>query len=488
VPFVAVGHKEARLRLEASTWGLAKKAPEISAVKTLSRRQGAVVIGTLVLILVGLVVMAVNILIVLVGVATALYLATIINRVVIFQRSLNDPDIEVVSDGEARAVPDDDLPLYTVLVPAYREPEIIRLLLDHLAVLDYPTRRLDVKLLLEADDEETIAAVQGVELGSHIQIVLVPPAPPRTKPKALNYGLTLARGELVTVFDAEDQPDPLQLRRAAVAMARVGPQVACLQAKLAYSNVDQNLITRWFAIEYVMWFSYFLPGLTALGAPVPLGGTSNHFRRSVLETVGAWDPHNVTEDADLGIRIQREGFGIRVLESVTLEEANSDFVNWVKQRSRWYKGYAQTALVHLREPVALWRDLGARGFFELLLFVGGTPLLAVLSPLFWATTAVWFVAQPHLIRASFPAPVFYGGLICWAFGNFAIFYLTLATCRAMKRPDLSGAALLIPLYWVMMWIAAVKGLMQLVATPSLWEKTTHGLHLSQTADDEPAAA
>ena len=488
MPFVAVEHKEARLRLEASTTGLAKKAPEVSAVQTLSRRQLAVVLFLVAAIFVGLAIMAVNVLIVCVGVATALYLATIVNRVVIFQRSLNDPDIQVVSDSEARAVPDDELPLYTVLVPAYREPEIIRLLLDHLGRLEYPAERLDVKLLLEADDEETIAAVHGVELGSHVQVVLVPPAAPRTKPKALNYGLTLARGELVTVFDAEDQPDPLQLRRAAVAMARLGPEVACLQAKLAYSNVDQNLITRWFAIEYVMWFSYFLPGLAAFGAPVPLGGTSNHFRRTVLETVGAWDPHNVTEDADLGIRIQREGYSIRVLESVTLEEANSDFVNWVKQRSRWYKGYAQTTLVHLRDPVALWQDLGGIGLLEFLLFVGGTPLLAVLSPLFWTTTLVWFVAQPHLIRALFPAPVFYAGLVCWAFGNFAVLYLTLATCRAMKRPDLSGAALLIPLYWVMMWIAAIKGLLQLVATPSFWEKTTHGLHLSQGADDEPAAA
>ena len=488
MPFVAVGHKEARLRLEASTSGLAKKAPEISAVKTLSRRQGAVVIGSLVLILVGLAIMAVNVLIALVGVATAAYLATIANRVVIFQRSLNDPDIEMVSDSEARAVPDDELPVYTVLVPAYREPQIILLLLDHLGKLEYPVERLDVQLLLEADDEETIAAVLRAELGSHIQVVLVPPGPPRTKPKALNYGLTLARGELVTVFDAEDLPDPLQLRRAAAAMSRLGPEVACLQAKLAYSNADQNLITKWFAIEYVMWFSYFLPGLASLDAPVPLGGTSNHFRRSVLETVGAWDPHNVTEDADLGIRIQREGFGIRVLESVTLEEANSDFINWVKQRSRWYKGYAQTFLVHLRDPVALWRDLGGIGSLEFLLFVGGTPLLAVLSPLFWALTTLWFVAQPHLIKALFPAPVFYAGLGCWAVGNFAIFYLTLATCRAMKRPDLSGAALLIPLYWVMMWIAAIKGLLQLVATPSFWEKTTHGLNLDHGTDDEPAAA
>jgi cellulose synthase/poly-beta-1,6-N-acetylglucosamine synthase-like glycosyltransferase len=411
-----------------------------------------------------------------------------VNRLVIFHRSLDNPQLEVVSDEEARAVPDDQLPLYTVMIPAYREPQIIRLLLEHLARLEYPVARLDVKLLLEADDEETIAAVRRSRHGDHIQLVLVPAAAPRTKPKALNYGLGLARGELVTIFDAEDEPDPLQLRRAAVAMARLGPEVACLQAKLAYSNVEQNLITRWFSLEYAMWFSYFLPGLASLGAPLPLGGTSNHFRRHVLEHVGAWDPHNVTEDADLGLRLHREGYEVRVLESTTLEEANSDFVNWIKQRSRWYKGYAQTFLVHVREPVQLTRELGWLGALEVALFVGGTPLLALLSPLFWTLTVVWFVAQPHLIKAAFPAPVFYTGLTCWAFGNFAIAYLTLATCRAIRRPDLLVAALLVPLYWVMMWLAAIKGFLQLVATPSFWEKTTHGLHLQQADDDESAAA
>ncbi len=201
---------------------------------------------------------------------------------------------------------------------------------------------------------------------------MVPPAEPRTKPKALNFGLTLARGDIVAVYDVEDKPDLLQLRRAAVALSRFGPEVGCLQGKLSYRNATQNIITKWFTVEYAMWFSFFLPGLASLGAPIPLGGTSNHFRRGALRALGGWDPYNVTEDCDLGIRMFREHYKIKVLESTTLEEANSDFVNWVKQRSRWYKGYLQTFLIHLRSPRRAHQEIGRKGF-SLVLFVGGTP-------------------------------------------------------------------------------------------------------------------
>ena len=165
-----------------------------------------------------------------------------------------------------------------------------------------------MKLLIEADDDVTIDAIRESQPGDQFELVLVPPADPRTKPKALNFGLTLARGELVAIYDAEDEPEPLQLRRAAVAMKRLDQDVACIQAKLTYHNPMQNLITKWFTIEYSLWFSFFLPGLASMNAPIPLGGTSNHFRRSALQAMGAWDPYNVTEDADLGIRMSREGY------------------------------------------------------------------------------------------------------------------------------------------------------------------------------------
>jgi len=472
----AIGDSEARLRLEASVSGLADKVPFVSARAILSQGQRRALLGTLVVVIGGVVVWPTQTVIALVAVITVAYVLVSGYRIVLFVRSARPGVVVVVSDEQARATVDGDLPLYTVLVPAFRETEVIGTLLERLGRIEYPPDRLDIKLLVEADDEATIAAVHDRDPGDQFELVLIPPAEPRTKPKALNYGLTLARGELVAVYDVEDDPDPLQLRRAGFALSRLGPEVGCLQAKLSYNNPNQNLITQWFTIEYAMWFSFLLPGLASLGAPIPLGGTSNHFRRSVLRSMGAWDPFNVTEDADLGIRMYREGYKVGVLESVTFEEANSDFVNWIKQRSRWYKGYLQTFFVHLRAPVRLCREIGLPGVAQLFLFIGGTPLLALLNPIFWLTTMIWFLAHPAFIQSLFPAPLYYGSLACWALGNFLLFYFTLASCRLSRRPELLWAALLVPLYWVMMSMAAAKAFFQLIGAPTFWEKTVHGLH------------
>jgi cellulose synthase/poly-beta-1,6-N-acetylglucosamine synthase-like glycosyltransferase len=353
---------------------------------------------------------------------------------------------------------------------------------EQLRALNYPRGRLDIKLLLEEDDSGTIAAAHNA-IGADsqgIEVVLVPSAQPRTKPKALNYGLLLARGQLLTIYDAEDRPDPLQLRRAAVAMGRLPERVACLQAKLLFFNPQQNVITRWFAIEYHMWFSQLLPGLVDVDAPVPLGGTSNHFRLNVLNDLGGWDPFNVTEDADLGVRLHRLGYRTAVLDSITYEEANSDFVNWVRQRSRWYKGYLQTWLVNMRHPNELRRDLGWKAFLLFNLFVGGTPLLAILNPIFWVMTIVWFVSRSGFILSLFPMPVYYAGLLCWLGGNFVFVYATMLSAFDSDDPNMVFAAALTPIYWVMMAVAAIKAALQIIISPSYWEKTFHGL-------DEPLA-
>jgi cellulose synthase/poly-beta-1,6-N-acetylglucosamine synthase-like glycosyltransferase len=475
VQFVALPSEEARERLEASISALDRATPSLSAKKLLTPRHRNVLIAAVLILIILGVLTPINTVIGVISVITVFYLGVSINRALLFSRSRRRGTQFEVTDEEARAVPDADLPVYTILVPAYREPEVIHRLLQNLDQLEYPRDRLDLKLLLEEDDFETIEALQHLEPGEHIQVVLVPAAQPRTKPKALNYGLSLARGDIVTIYDVEDRPEPLQLRRAVAALARADPEVVCLQAKLSYANVDQNLITQWFTIEYDMWFSLFLPGMVQLDAPVPLGGTSNHFRREVLEELGAWDPHNVTEDADLGIRLARRGYRSRVLDSLTLEEANSDFVNWVKQRSRWYKGYLQTFLIHMRHPRQVFRQIGTVGVLELVLFVGGTPLLALLNPLFWLMTALWFAGRPHIIRDLFPAPLYYASLVSWVFGNFLAAYLTLLAIRLNNRTHLIKAALLVPLYWLMMGVAAAKAVWQLVATPTFWEKTTHGL-------------
>lgn len=427
-----------------------------------------------------------------ISLVTTLYVAAFVYRIRTFSRALQRDPSMVVSDSEARKLWDRSLPTYTVLVPAFREPEVIARLIKELDQLEYPRDRLNIKLLLEEDDEETITAAAAAVSGPHFQIVRVPFSVPRTKPKALNYGLSLARGRrdrgLVTIYDAEDRPDPLQLRRAVAAFRRLPRSVACLQAKLGYYNADQNIITRWFTIEYAMWFSQLLPGLVTQSAPIPLGGTSNHFRRDALEAAGAWDPHNVTEDADLGIRLHRAGFRTGVLESTTLEEANSDFVNWVKQRSRWYKGYMQTWLVHMRHPVQLWRELGPWGFVGFNLFVGGTPFLALINPVFWGLTAVWFVGRPEFIVQLFPGWLYYVSLLCLVFGNFAFAYIAMVSARATGSPRLVLTAMISPLYWVMMSIAAIKAALQLGPAPSFWEKTFHGLDQPVPAEVHDRAA
>ncbi len=317
----------AQMRLQASIAGLADRVPLVSARSLVTRGQRNVLIGLLFVLVVAAVINVRFTVTVLIGLTTLCYLVAVVYRSYLFTRSSKVDALEIVTDEEALYVPDDELPSYTIMIPAYREASVIKKLIGNLTQLDYPTDRLEVLILVEGDDDETLTALRDASPPSHFRLVVIPPAEPRTKPKALNFGLTLARGDIVAVFDVEDTPDVLQLRRAAVVLSRYGPEVGCVQAKLSYSNSAQNMITRWFTIEYAMWFSFFLPGLSSLGAPIPLGGTSNHFRRSVLRDLGGWDPFNVTEDCDLGIRMFRERYDIKVVESTTLEEANSDFVN-----------------------------------------------------------------------------------------------------------------------------------------------------------------
>jgi glycosyltransferase XagB len=360
-------------------------------------------------------------------------------------------------------------------VPAYREPSVIAGLIERLSELEYPPDKLDIRLLLEEDDAETIAAARGASPRPQFKIVRVPDSQPKTKPKACNYGLSTGRGDFVTIYDAEDRPEPLQLRRAVVAFGRMDDSVACLQARLSYYNANQNMLTRWFTIEYGMWFSNLLPGLVSQRGPLPLGGTSNHFRNEVLRQIGGWDPYNVTEDADLGIRLARRGYKTRVLDSITLEEANSDVINWIKQRSRWYKGYMQTWLVHMRHPRALVRELGLPGFIGFNLFIAGTPLLSLINPIFWAMTALWFLIHPPVILALFPAWLYYLSLAVMVAGNVSLFYSWLVSARVAGSPRLVVAGILVPLYWTLMSLAVTKAAVQLVTAPSFWEKTVHGL-------------
>jgi len=464
--------------LDQSIHGLHDTHPELSASRVLTLPQ-AFGLGTLLLALgTGLVLDPVAAGLCLSALVTLLYVCLLLRNLRLFPDLLSPATGgRRVSDAEALAIPVEVLPSYTVMVAAYREAAVIPRMLAALDGLDYPRDRLEVLLLLEQDDQATRAAVQSAGPAAYVRVVLVPPGGPRTKPKALNYGLTRARGELVTVYDAEDRPEPLQLRRAAFTFARSDPRVGCLQCTLGYHNPRQNLLTRWFALEYLTWFGHTLPAVAKGRTPVPLGGTSMHIRRRLLEQVGAWDAHNVTEDADLGVRLYRLGYRTEVLQSETLEEANSDPVNWVKQRSRWVKGYAQTWLVHTRHPWRLWRQLGTRGFVGFNLLVGGTTLASLLNPFMWILTLTWFTFQPPIVQAIFPGWVFYPALFSLLCGNFIGWYGGFVAVRGSGRPELLRAAVLMPVYWLLMSVGAIRAFVQITVSPFHWEKTVHGLDL-----------
>ncbi|TSD48933.1 glycosyltransferase [Rhodococcus sp. KBS0724] len=403
------------------------------------------------------------------------YVWTMVDRLILFMRGLDASAIMTISDEVALALTDDELPLYTILVPAYNEPEVVGDLIAAMRAIHYPKEKLQVLLLLEEDDLITIKAAELAGVDKVVSILKVPAADPRTKPKACNYGLHFSTGEIITIYDAEDSPDPLQLRRVVATFAQLPENTACVQAKLAFHNGTQNLLTAWFTADYALWFNFILPGLMRSNSPIPLGGTSNHLRRSVLDDIGAWDPFNVTEDADLGVRIAESGYRTAVLNSTTLEEANSDTINWIRQRSRWYKGYLQTWLVHMRQPVKLWRGIGTVGFLRFTILMAGTPVVAALNTIFWLLSLGWILGQPAIIQQIFPSYVYFPALASLVFGNAAVMYMNLVACRETRNAALLIACLTAPLYWVLMSIAAIKGTYQLIMNPSYWEKTFHGL-------------
>jgi len=414
-------------------------------------------------------------LVVLNGAAIVFYLVHISFKFRIVWLSLGrgvelDPSPEAVG-----AIPDDELPTYTILIPLYREAEVLERLVRGLEALDYPAGKLDIQLLLEEDDAETIAAARRLDLPLHFRCLVVPDGLPKGKPRACNYGLASSSADLLVIYDAEDRPDPDQLRKAAAAFRQVPDSVACLQARLNYYNQRQNLLTRWFTQEYSTWFDLFLPGLTVSNAPIPLGGTSNHFRVPVLRALLGWDPFNVTEDCDLGVRLHARGYRTAMLASTTWEEANPALLNWLRQRSRWVKGYLQTYLVYMRHPFATFRALGPRAFWGFQMVVGGSIACFILNPVYWLMTALWFLLHWSVISAMFPPAIFGLGLVCGFIGNFVFIYLSVAGSMQRGYHDLVKYAVFTPVYWLLMSIGAYKGVLQLFTRPHYWEKTQHGL-------------
>lgn len=459
---------------DISTHAMMELRPDESAHVVISGGQKATLVCVLIAIVICGVVWPMSTLIGLVSVASFLYLIVSVYKFRLTLRALGTHLETDVSDEEIAGLDERTLPVYTILVPLYKEAGILPRLVRDLNALDYPRTRLDVKLLCEEDDLETIDTIIAMQLPPHFHLVVVPDSQPKTKPKACNYGLQLSTGHFCVIFDAEDRPDPDQLKKAVIAFERVAKNVVCVQAKLNHFNQDQNMLTAWFANEYSMHFELVLPAMGAAGSPIPLGGTSNHFITSKLRELGAWDPFNVTEDADLGIRLHREGYRTAMIDSTTLEEANSNVPNWIRQRSRWNKGYIQTWLVHMRNPVALMSQTGLRGFASFNLTMGSAFIL-LMNPIFWALTTLYILTRAGFIEQLFPGIVFYAASALLFIGNFVFVYLNVAGSLQRGEFGLTRTALLSPLYWGLMSWAAWKGFIQLFTNPFYWEKTTHGL-------------
>jgi cellulose synthase/poly-beta-1,6-N-acetylglucosamine synthase-like glycosyltransferase len=409
--------------------------------------------------------------------ATVFYMLYSLYKVLLIRLSVAGRSQITVTPQELADQDPRRLPRYSILVPMYREPETVPQMVKALDEMDYPEDLKDVQFLIEEDDSDTRLAFEKVKLPEGFRITVIPPSKPRTKPKACNVGLSRAMGELLVIYDAEDRPEPDQLRKAVVAFTKADPTVVCLQSRLNFYNPRQNLLTRWFTAEYSAWFDMSLPGLGALNAVIPLGGTSNHFKTAALRDLLGWDAFNVTEDCDLGIRIYRAGRRTAMMNATTWEEACSSVRYWIPQRTRWLKGYIQTYLVHMRNPLTLLRELGPANFLQFHLLVGGVVFSSLINPIFWLMALSWFVFRSESLTVLFPGWVFVAGALCLFAGNFVFAYTGAIGCYRRGYFDLVAYALLSPVYWIMMSVSAWRAAGQFLTNPFHWEKTRHGLFM-----------
>ncbi len=469
---VKVGKKEVAM--------FAPFRPKHSALQTLTAKQliALCVIGLLGMI--GLLVFRLEMVTAVIGAITIMYSFNLILSVGMAIRTFRHATEERIDDGIVHALKNADWPMYTILCPLYREAQVVPQFAQAMLALDYPPEKLQILFLTEENDAETRKAIRALSLPPHFKILVVPDGQPRTKPRACNYGLMYAKGPYVVIYDAEDIPDPLQLKKAVLTFASHGTDVVCVQAKLNFYNIRQNLLTRWFTTEYTAWFDLILPGLQLANFSLPLGGTSNHFRTATLRALGGWDAYNVTEDCDLGLRLKRYRMNTVILDSTTLEEANSQLKNWLRQRSRWIKGYMQTYLVHMRNPLEGVRKGRLYDLFSFQMVIGSGTAVMFINPLMWVLLGIYIAFGPSVINIYhllFPGPILYLGAFCLIFGNFFYIYLNLLACMKRKQYHLLPWALFMPCYWLLMSVAALYALIELLVKPHYWQKTVHGLHL-----------
>ena len=457
-------------RLRDSVDQLFGTAPEASARITFWGRQGFYTGATLMLLLVLAFAEPIIALLLLHIVLSLFFFATFLIRLLALTAKRREK-------GRARlAAPIGRRPVYSVFVALYREAAVVPQLIETLNRLEWPTACLDIKLICEADDQETLDALTATRLGPQYEVVAVPPGRPRTKPKALTYALGAARGDYLVIYDAEDRIDPLQLEEAWRTFEAGSPEIACLQAPLVITNARESWVSALFAIEYAGLFRVLLPRLAAARMPMPLGGTSNHFRTRVLQQVGGWDPYNVTEDADLGLRLYRQGYRCGTISRPTYEEAPTEVGAWLGQRTRWFKGWLQTWLVVMRRPSRLVREMGLGPALVFQVLIGGLILSSLAHPLIIAYLGLitWslFFQQAHLVGTL--ELTLFAIDIANIFGSYAVF---VALGRAGMTPEERAAVgrkwMLTPAYWLLISRAAWRAVGELRSNPFFWNKTAH---------------
>jgi cellulose synthase/poly-beta-1,6-N-acetylglucosamine synthase-like glycosyltransferase len=392
-----------------------------------------------------------------------------------------------VTDDELADLREEDLPVYTVLAPLLREADATGQLIKNLMELDYPVSKLEVLLLLEAGDAETLAATEEAGLPPYMRVIVVPPGEPQTKARACNVGLAAARGEILVCYDAGDKPDLDQLKKAVVAFRRGGEQLACVQAALSYRNGRENFLTRVFTAEYSFWFDCVLPGLDALRLPIPLGGNSSHFRTDALRQLGGWNPFSSTDDADLGIRASALGFTAGVINAATAEEAGRTVGDWLRQRSALVKGDMRTAVANASTPRALVRVAGLRRALGLTMLTGGGVLASLFVLPLWILLAGSLLIPAGTLGVLYPDWTLWLGLFSLLAGNSLMIYVTMLSAFLRQREGQVLWSLFSPFCWILHSIASQVALWQLVTRPNYWEKTTDGISALRARPD-PAPA
>ncbi len=449
---------------------LAEKAPKLTAKFGLSFRQKLILLAVLLTFIIFLFANPIASIYYFSFGASILFLfISIIKVCSLFLKQKNNDTVENIEDV--------DLPVYSILVPLYKEEAVIERLTQNLLNLNYPRSKLDIKLLFEEDDEKTLEIAKSLNLPECFEFISIAVSLPKTKPKAMNFALPFVKGEFVTIYDAEDKPEPNQLRKAVAKFRREDESLVCLQASLEFENWQENWLSKHFFIEYATQFNRFLPTLEKMRIPLPLGGTSNHFKTKILRELFGWDAYNVTEDADLGIRLALKGYRSATLNSVTLEEANHRLIPWLKQRTRWLKGWLQTIIVHSRHPSDIYSSIGLWRYLGFVILMSNMMFSSLMHPLIIALPFIvyFYIDFSIVFGSTWHLAIFLISLASLIIGYGSALIANFQAIKSFKRWGLLITLISAPLYWLLISIAAWNAIADYIRRPFYWSKTEHGV-------------